>query len=134
MPWCTRSSSIALVPNGEAVYGARYSTYRRQRRLPVRIQRSEPLLQQLDAREIGSYIVVSAPLVRRKSKTANGKATACPGAAEVNDGGEVVFLSEGRLPSLADRLRDVSIEEGGGHLDRMTRNNASVQAVEPTGG
>ena len=103
-------------------------------RLAGCIQRREPLLQQLDAREIGSYIVVSAPLVRRKSKTANGKATACPGAAEMDDDDEVVFLSKGCLPSLADCLRDVSIEEGRSHLDRMTWKNASVQAVEPTGG
>src|SRR3990167_3999903 len=57
------------------------------------------------------------------------------GPTEVNQGREILLLPE-RDPAAqpgADRLGDGAIERGRGHFDGMARQDARVEAVEPTG-
>ena len=57
------------------------------------IQLDELLLQEFDTREVGLYIVASAPLVGLEAEPAHGKIMACSRATKVNHRGEILLLS-----------------------------------------
>lgn len=58
-----------------------------------------------------------------------------PGSTEVYQGREILLLSKSDPAAQpgADRLGDRAIERGRGHFDGMARQDAGVEAVEPTG-
>jgi len=85
-----------------------------------------------DSREIGFHIMVTAVLVGQETKVTFCVVTARPGAAEVDDRGQVLFLLECRRSS-SDRLRYVTVEIRSGQFDRVAWDNSGIETVEPTG-
>ena len=76
--------------------------------------------------------MIAAALVRHETKVPLYVITARPGTAEMDDGGQVLLLLE-RRRSLSDQFRYVTIEERGGQLDCVARDDPGIEAVEPTG-
>lgn len=95
-------------------------------------QHYKDTLHGLDSREIGLHIMVTAALLSQETKVPLCIVTAGPGAAEMDDRGQVLLLLE-RRRSLSDRFRYVTVEVRGGQLDGMARDDPGVEAVEPTG-
>ncbi len=95
----------------------------------------ELLLQSINPREIGGHIVVTATLVGEEPEPSSGVLVARSRSAEVDDGREVLlFLKRRRRsPPVAHRAGDVTVEQRRGHLYRMTRNHARIEAIEPAG-
>ena len=85
-----------------------------------------------DSSEIGFHIMVTAALVSQETKVPFCVVTAGPGAAEVNDCGQVLFLLECRR-SLSHCFRDMAVEVCGGQLDGVAWDDSGVETVEPTG-
>ena len=85
-----------------------------------------------DSSEIGFHIMVTAALVSQETKVPFCVVTAGPGAAEVNDCGQVLFLLECRR-SLSHCFRDMAVEVCCGQLDCVAWNDSGVETVEPTG-
>lgn len=86
----------------------------------------------LDSREIRLHLMVTAALVGDETKVPLRIVTTRPSAAKMDDRGQILLLLE-RCRPLSDRFRYVTVEERGGQLDRMARNDPGVEAVEPTG-
>ena len=84
-----------------------------------------------DSREVRLHIVITAALVGQETKVPFCVVTASPGTAEMDDSGQVLLLLE-RRGSLSDGFRYMTVKVRGGHLDRVTRDDSGVEAVEPT--
>ncbi len=76
--------------------------------------------------------MVAAALVGRETKVPLHVVTARPGTAEMDDRGQVLLLLE-RRRSISDQFRHLTVEERGGHLDRVAWYDSGIEAVEPTG-
>lgn len=85
-----------------------------------------------DFREVGFQIMVTAALVGQETKVPLCVVTAGPGTAEMDDRRQVLLLLERRRP-IARRFCYVTVEVGGGHLDRVARDDPGVEAVKPAG-
>ena len=95
----------------------------------------ELVLHRVDSCEITSHVVVAASLVVGQSKSTCHIGAARCGAAEVDHGGQILFLPE-RDPAYPLRphgTRDAPIQQSRGQLDGMARHDAAVEAVEPAG-
>jgi hypothetical protein len=102
-------------------------------RLIVRGQPQKLLLHGVDAAEIARHEVIAAALAGHRPKTAAHKSPGGPGAAQMDEGGEILFLLRAR-----DRARRGG--EHAGHLaieiDRRKRDGVAgqrpgVEALEP---
>ena len=93
----------------------------------------EPSLRRIDSREVAAHVVVAAPLAGGQSEPPPGVGVSRSLAAQVDHGGEILLLPQGRGgdPPALQRARDLAIQEGGGHLDRVGRHDARVGAVPP---
>ena len=85
-----------------------------------------------DSSEIGFHIMVTAALVSQETKVPFCVVTARPGAAEVDDRSQILFLLECRR-SLSHCFRDMAVEVCCGQLDCVAWNDSGVETVEPTG-
>src|SRR5439155_19197296 len=101
--------------------------------LPGGRQPEEQPLQLVDAREVAADVVVAAPLAGRQAEATPCVVVARPGSAQVDDGGQILLLLErgSGAPLAPHRVRDATIQEGGGQLDGVARHDARVEAVEP---
>lgn len=88
--------------------------------------------ERLNLEQIRSWIMIAAPLLREETKVPLGIVSARPGTAEVDDGGQVLLLSECRR-SFSHYSPDLAIEKYGGQLDRVAWDHPGIQAIEPTG-
>ncbi len=84
-----------------------------------------------DFREVNFHLVVTAALIDQETKVPPCIVTARPGAAEMDDCGQVLLLLE-RRRSFSDRLCYVTVEVRGGQLDRVAWDDSGVETVEPT--
>lgn len=79
--------------------------------------------------------MITAFLAGGETEPASGEGMAGSGAAEVNDGGELLLLvpaDRGPRPG-PEGSGDLTIEQGGCEFNGMARDDASVEAVEPAG-
>ena len=111
-------------------FSSEHSSHRTRHSLGLK--RSKLLFECLDLEQIGSYIMVAAALVRHETKVPLCVLAARPGAAEMDDRGQVLLLLE-RRRSLSDQFCHVTIEERRSHFDRVAWHDPGVEAVEPTG-
>src|SRR5260221_8088275 len=97
-----------------------------------RRQTRELPLQRVDLREVAGEVVRAAALPGGLEAAA-GIDLAPRGAAEVDDGGEILLLLERRRDA-REHVRDTAVEQSRGHLDRMAGHDAGVEGVEPAPG
>lgn len=94
----------------------------------------ELYLQAVDPGEVTAGVMITAFLVGREVEPARNERVPGSRSAEVDDSRKVLLLlpaDRGASPG-TDRRGDLTIEQGGGQFDGMARNNACVEAVEPT--
>src|SRR5207247_5914052 len=105
----------------------------RTRALPGRRQAHELPFQRVDLCQVAADVVVAAPLAGGQPEAAPRVGVARPGAAEMDDGGQILLLAErGRGdPQAPERTGDAPVQQGGRQLDGVARHDARVGAVEP---
>src|SRR3977135_477803 len=94
-----------------------------------RRQAREKPLQRVDLREVAGEVVGAAALSRGLEAAAR-VSLAPRGAAEVDDGGEILFLLE-RRRAAREHVGDPAVEQRRGHLDGVAGHDAGIEAVEP---
>src|SRR6266850_3904899 len=99
----------------------RYRPYAIRNRHVLGRQPGELLLHHVDSLEVGSDVVIAAALVGHHPEAACCIGVARCGSTEMDHGGQILLLLERRWgePPMCQRTRDVSVEQGRGHLDRM---------------
>ena len=95
----------------------------------------ELYLQAVDPGEVTAGVMITALLVGREVEPARNERVPGTRSAEVDDSRKVLLLlpaDRGASPG-TDRSCDLTIEQGSSQLDGVARNNARVEAIEPTG-
>ena len=94
---------------------------------------AEYALHRIHLIEVALSRVIAASLTRRGPQTSRCEAVAGPGAAQMNQRGELMLLSQRcRLDAIArEDANDVPIQIRRSELDSMRRHGARIEGVEP---